>query len=63
MLDDHCERADALVDLDVGLDHTGVLQRKSIVDIHVTGQLELWIPHLYDRNLCRCNANHLAHTV
>jgi hypothetical protein len=54
VLDDHGQWPDAIIDLNIQIDHARVLKRGHIVDVHVTGELQLRIPDFYYPDLgCR----------
>jgi hypothetical protein len=63
VFNDHSQRADALVNLNVCLDHARILQSEGIVHVHVACELQHWIPHFYDPNLCLRYADDLLHAV
>lgn len=63
MFDHHGQRPHTFIDFDIGLNHAGVFQSQSVVDVHVTSQPEFWIPDLHDRDLGMRYTNHPFHTI
>lgn len=63
MLDNHGQRADALVNIHVGSYHARVLQSEGVVDVHVAGKLELRVPYFDDGHLGRRDADDLLHSI
>jgi hypothetical protein len=54
MLDDHGEWTYARINLDIEVDHSRVLKRSHVVDVHITRQLQLGVPDFYYPDLgCR----------
>lgn len=47
LLDDHCKRSYALIDLYIGLDHSCVLQCQRVVNIHIACQFQLRVPEFH----------------
>jgi hypothetical protein len=47
VLDYHGERSNTIVELDVGLDHTRVLDCGDVVHVDVAGELQLGVPDFY----------------
>lgn len=63
VLDNHGQRADALVYIHVGSYHARVLQSEGVVDVHVAGKLELRVPYFDDGHLGRRDTDDLLHSI
>lgn len=63
MLDNHRQGTYSFVDLHVSLDHSRILQRQSIVNVHVTGQFEFGIPDFDNRDFGMWYTYHSLHSV
>ena len=63
MLDDHGQRSHSRVNLHVCPNHPSIFQSQGIVNIHITGELQLGIPYLYDRNFSLRYADYLLHAI
>ena len=54
VFDDHGQRTDATIELDVGVDHARILYCGQVVHVDVAGEMQLRIPDFYYPNLsCR----------
>jgi hypothetical protein len=63
MLNDHGQRPYAIIYLDIKVDHSRVLERSNIVDVHITRELQLGVPDFYYPNL-RCGyTDNTFHTI
>lgn len=63
MLDDHSQGSYSVIDQNISLDHSGIFKCESIVDIHITCELELRIPKLDNRDLGMGYTYHSFHPI
>ena len=63
MLDNHCERPDAFINLDICPDHSSVFKGQCIVDVHVASKLKLWIPELDYGDFGVRHTGHSLHSI
>jgi len=57
------KRPYSLINLDICLDHTRILESQWVVDIQVARQLQFRIPHFDDRNLRSCSTLNFLHAI
>lgn len=63
MLYKHCKLSHTFIELDIGLDHTGIFKGQSIIDVDVTRQLQFRVPYFHNRYLGRRDTNNTPHTI
>src|SRR5690606_19940728 len=62
MLDDHTQRSYTWVNVDVCLDHPGILHSTNHIDVHVACYSEFRVPNLDNRHLCTANTQLRFHS-
>ena len=63
MLDDHGERPYAIVNLDIRFDHSCILKSQRIVNVHITGKLDLRVPKFDYRDFGVRDAYYPLHPI
>lgn len=63
VLDNHGQRANARVDLDICLDHARILQSERVIHVHVRSQLQLGVPHFDNPDPRLGYADNLLHAI
>lgn len=52
IFDNHGQRSHPRIDFHICLDHSRVLQRQGVVDVHVASQAQLWVPYFDNGYFC-----------